>query len=381
MRKKYLFLELICFLTLAICCSKRQGEAQTQKEKDVTSLYLIKQDGKWGYIDVTGNVVIEPQFNAAYDFSGGLALVSADEKWTFIDEKGKSQFEFSLESSLSLTLSYEPPCFKNNLAPRDVKGKWGYINKKAEVIIEPHYERAGNFCEGLAVVRLNKKYGYITTDGTMVIEPQFDEEDSFSEGLARIRIDKKWGFVDIKGNIVIDPKFKLTQSFSEGLAAVSTNGIPMAGVLLVGGWGYIDKKGTEIIKQQFAVAKSFSEGLAPVAVVIDRVLEFGFIDKKGKFIIKPQFAEANCFSEGLASVRVGKNWGFIDKTGREVIPPKFTDVRDFYASLALVFTEGGFSQGVYSDGDGSLTVSTDIEGEAAYIDKKGQYVWGPSKCN
>ena len=38
-------------------------------------LFPISIEGKWGYIDAAGTVVIEPRFLSARDFSEGLAVV------------------------------------------------------------------------------------------------------------------------------------------------------------------------------------------------------------------------------------------------------------------------------------------------------------------
>ena len=53
----------------------------------------------------------------------------------------------------------------------------------------------------------NRKYGYMNRRGKIVIEPKFDYAWSFSEGLAGIVIDRKGGYIDPKGNIVIQPQF------------------------------------------------------------------------------------------------------------------------------------------------------------------------------
>jgi hypothetical protein len=47
------------------------------------------KNGKYGYIDKTGKIVIKPQFDKAYDFSEGLASISLNGKWGFIDNTGK----------------------------------------------------------------------------------------------------------------------------------------------------------------------------------------------------------------------------------------------------------------------------------------------------
>jgi len=50
-----------------------------------------------------------------------------------------------------------------------------------------------------------KKYGYIDKTGKIVIEPKFDNAWSFSEGLARVKIDDKDGYIDKTGKYVWEP--------------------------------------------------------------------------------------------------------------------------------------------------------------------------------
>ena len=47
----------------------------------------------YGFIDKSGKVVIEPQFDNVSAFSEGLAQVEKDDKWGFIDKNGKVVIE------------------------------------------------------------------------------------------------------------------------------------------------------------------------------------------------------------------------------------------------------------------------------------------------
>ena len=67
--------------------------------------------------------------------------------------------------------------------------KWGYIDKSGKVVIEPQFDSADDFSEGLAKVKKDGKRGYIDKIGKVVIEPQFDEVWDFSEGLATVAIE------------------------------------------------------------------------------------------------------------------------------------------------------------------------------------------------
>ncbi|MEO0075749.1 MAG: WG repeat-containing protein, partial [candidate division WOR-3 bacterium] len=88
-----------------------------------------------------------------------------------------------------------------------VEGKYGYIDKTAKVVINPQFDEAFSFSEGLARVRIGDKQGYIDKTGKIVINPQFDIACNFSNGLARVKIGDKWSFIDKSGNIIINPQF------------------------------------------------------------------------------------------------------------------------------------------------------------------------------
>ncbi|MGK7921863.1 MAG: WG repeat-containing protein, partial [Trichodesmium sp.] len=69
-------------------------------------------------------------------------------------------------------------------------------------VIQPEYDFAGNFSEGLAEVRIDDKYGYINAANEMVIEPEFDNAFAFSNGIAEAWVDDKKGYIDQIGRSV-----------------------------------------------------------------------------------------------------------------------------------------------------------------------------------
>ena len=57
-------------------------------------LAAVKRGDKWGYIDMSGNYVIEPRFDKVHSFRDGLALVKEGEKEFYIDARGNFHFNF-----------------------------------------------------------------------------------------------------------------------------------------------------------------------------------------------------------------------------------------------------------------------------------------------
>jgi len=111
-------------------------------------LFLIKQDGWYGFADKFGNVKIQPIYINADTFSNGLAFVSNEQFGGYIDKNGKAIFKKS-----GLHYKKEGYGFKEGI------GKFNdfYINKMGEVIfnsndIEPPVSEILNFSEGLAAV-------------------------------------------------------------------------------------------------------------------------------------------------------------------------------------------------------------------------------------
>lgn len=69
-----------------------------------------------------------------------------------------------------------------------VKTKWGFIDRKGNIVIEPVFDWAYPFSEGFAGVLMNGQWGFIRSDGTWLLSPAFDEICDFSEGMARFRL-------------------------------------------------------------------------------------------------------------------------------------------------------------------------------------------------
>ncbi len=90
-----------------------------------------------------------------------------------------------------------------SLFPVFINNKWGYKNKKGEVVISPQFDGALMFSEGRALVKVGGKWGYIDREGRIVISPQFDDAGSFSEGRAPVEVGGKWGYIDRSGNLIL----------------------------------------------------------------------------------------------------------------------------------------------------------------------------------
>ena len=303
---------------------------------------------KCGFINKKGEYVIKPEFDEVDEFSEGLARVKVDGKYGYIDYNGK----MVVEPSFVLAKQY----FSNGLAGvyidtvewqqwKDGKHlcyakKVGFIDKTGRYVIKPQYDNAGNFRHGLAWIEIGGKCGFIDKAGNMVVEPQFDWRPEYKNGFYivykhRYSFNYYYGVVDTTGKIIFEPQSFVEPIFCEGYAQISTdekfNGF---GYLRPSNYGYIDKTGKIVIEPQFDFSQDFCNGFAQVS---DETDLYGFINKKGELVIPYQFKKAEYFSEnGLAAVQLDDKWGYIDTTGKFVIEPKFQYAGPFRNGLAQV---------------------------------------------
>ncbi len=348
--------------------------------------YRVVVDKKWGYIDQTGKVVIEPQFEIVDDFREGFAIVENIKtifKFGFIDESGNF-FDFRQYDNLGRYSEGLAAVGKGIFGlHRGGDHKWGFIDRSGKLVIEITYRDYKDFSEGLAAVMNDEqKWGYIDKTGTLAIPFQFDDAFEFSEGLACVLSNGLFGFVDNSGRFVIPPRFARPGRFQEGLAAVeiATENFKAKryyeSYYSSGGRiAFVDKTGSEAVKlpPNTVTIDDFSEGLARVDIKIGGSPAYtGFIDKSGRMAFRlPFYSGSGRFSEGLAVVRRNDRFGYIDKTGRVVIPIRYRWAEDFHSGLAVVST----SQQIW-DRKG-LGKSLFFEPNRGYIDKSGKIIWKP----
>jgi hypothetical protein len=106
--------KLVCLLILALHLNPF-----AQVVPKGTQLKSVYVNGRWGYADPSGRVVIAAQFDAALPFANGIARVGV------VDEELP---EISASPNI----------------------KWGYIDERGRVLVELRYAVLRDFSEGLA---------------------------------------------------------------------------------------------------------------------------------------------------------------------------------------------------------------------------------------
>jgi len=287
-------------------------------------LSAILKEGKCGYMDQTGSIVISPEYEYASRFSEGLAGVRKDGKWGFIDKTGKAVIPFEYDCANP----YNEMLFSEGFAAVRKDGKFGYIDKTGEAVIPfgLNYDFVDSFHEGRARV--------MTGNGVFIPKILRLENESYEEYSKRASTvleeatkNDRWGFIDRTGMLQIPLEYSGCHLFSEGFA-VSVKDDHIC--------SHIDKMGNTPFQVHFEIVGSFHAGLASAK----KGSKWGFLGKNGEIVIPFSYDCVYYFSEGLAAVNINDNGGYIDKTGNVVIPLEYNCVYPISEGLAVVSTDG-----------------------------------------
>lgn len=131
-------------------------------------------------------------------------------------------FLISPQTSKNLAIIMQNLVKNDALFPIEQNNKWGYFNKNGHIIIEPKFDLAYPFSEGLAAVVIDRSCQYIDRTSKVMINLDKDcqELGEFKEGLAKVKFQEKWKYINKQGKQISSTEFDEAASFSNGLALV-----------------------------------------------------------------------------------------------------------------------------------------------------------------
>lgn len=278
---------------------------------DTTELWPAGSDnGKTGYIDKAGNMVIEAKYQSASTFSCGYAVVYDANQVRLIKKNGEVQSTPSLSAISSFYYNYSTVYTSDN--------KCGLLNSKLKYAIEPEAGVRFSYMsnEGLVLKLTEGYYGYVNAKGEQIIAPKYEYALSFVDGVAAVYVDGKWGCINTDGQFVIQPTYEFLQPIGNERIIYLINGK----------FGLLDTQGVVKAQAEYDMVGNLNIlSLSYVDSQIDLWTEnwlpvmkdgkWGYIDKNGNVKLSLQYDAANMFRGGLAVVAQSDRYMVIDSKG------------------------------------------------------------------
>jgi hypothetical protein len=232
----------------------------------------------------------------------------------------------------------------------EVKGKFGYIDNKGELVIPAMYDIALPYNEGHAVVALNLMPCLINEQNQRVIDTGlYRQIGTYSEGLCMVESYKNEKlYINSKNEVVIKlPKWVYeARPFNNGIAVVSKEVLHQE-----------NKFGREINTVQY---------------------RFGYMNRVGDMLSDLIYDDCSDFADGYSRAILKGKFGLLDQELKTIIPFKYTQISAISEQKIVVNDNGKF--GVYVPALGKWLVKCNYrlvldynDGMAAFIDSKNKY--------
>ena len=175
-------------------------------------LMPIKIDGKWKYVNLDGDF-LPGDFDIAGSFFGDEAVACKNGKWVLIDKKGKQK---PLDNFEDIKLDLYGCHIQGEIIIAKENGKYS--------LYDLNLKKVGNFSADdidicingdLIAFKNGEKWGFVDTKGKVVVEPEYSRAKSFSNGYAAVCNNVGlWGFINSEFKLVIDYEYIDTLYFN-----------------------------------------------------------------------------------------------------------------------------------------------------------------------
>jgi hypothetical protein len=234
--------------------------------------------------------------------------------------------------------------FKLQLLPFNDNGLYGFMDYAGNVLIEPQYDQAAIFSEGLALVMKGDKYGFIDKGNKLVVPFDYTSATDFENGRSVVELDGKFGMIDRSGKRVFPVDFKDLGTLSDGLVYGQKDSL----------YGYYDADFIQRIPEKFKEAYSFADSLAKVQVGEKQAI----IDVYGTNVVAPGYRFIEFFSDTLLIFEDNGKYGLMKRNCEVVINTQYDRIMKPVIDRTMVIQNGKIG---YIDLSGNLIIPVQYE--------------------
>jgi hypothetical protein len=359
----------------------------------IDGLAYVKLNGKVGFINRSGNFVIDPVFDKAWIFERGMRFTWAERDGAvgLIDKTGtwlsKPDYQ-QMRLAAGYRAGTREPAFGWHFKKAN---RWGLLDLDGRVVLDADFDQAITRCsDGRLEAYRNKELFYFKADGTPLQPPdgrligalcssvppfalktgskfmlvdansiplsalQFDAVSQFPNGVKHVKLDGKWGRVGPDGRWLLEPRF----DYLTGQADIFVASVD-------GKRGFMRADGTWLIEPKFDAAARRPDGDSAFVTIAGATGVVRLADQS--WVVPPRpgvMCDINhaimAQSEGKRAMlsKTGETWididaerigiyldtgllpflrnakfGLIDTTGRVVVEPQFEEPVSFVPQL------------------------------------------------
>ena len=287
-------------------------------------LAVVLLSGKSGLINKRNQLISEFRYDEITDFSGNRAIVKISDFIGVIDRGGNTILP--IEYSDIFLIKDKLFCANNDdlFSLYDENGKI----KSSQQFQEINLQLNGDF-----IVRINDSIGVIDSNFKLKINPIYESIKFIHDTVYSYQINGKIGLISKNGKIITRALFDDISTYNteaKNIIARLTNTIC-----------YLNLDGSKFLPElydYFPKAFDIARFNSDKAVFLKKG-KFGIMDVKGKVLIKAIYNDLRFFGKNISVMKANK-FGLIDLKGNTLLPFDFDEIEKFNQLGFLVEKNG-----------------------------------------
>lgn len=184
-------------------------------------------------------------------------------------------------------------------------------------------------------IKQNGKYGLINFDGKVLLSPEYDEITSLdeTENSLLIKTESGYGICDTEGNVQVNPIYKqvkaISKNYKDGYIVESQDGK----------YGVVDFTKQVILEPKYEEVKNIYDN---GKYIVKEDGKYIVIDKDGKTILENRANEIQSMKDNKFIILENSKYGIIDNTGKEILEVKYEDLDYAFSNYYIAKQDGKY---------------------------------------
>ena len=315
---------VIIMFVIGIKTLLTQQEDNNQEKVASSSYYSLYTNGKWGVIDQTGKIIIEPTYEEMITIPSSktdLFICVYDVDYTngtyktkIIDSKNKEKFTgYDLVETIENKDSNNILWYEEDVLKAKKDGKYGLINYKGIEVLPTEYDsiEALEGVKNSIIITKEEKKGLCDNKGNIIVNTEYKEikgiEDDYQNGYIVVNSNNKYGIIDFTKQVILEAKY-------EEIKPISTSNLYV--VKEDGKLKVINKNLETLVENKFDDVKQINNE----NIVFVKNKKYGIMNTEGVVKTKAEYDNIEYIFDNYYVAKKSDKYGIINLENETVLP-------------------------------------------------------------
>lgn len=309
-RIRWIIISVLTIIVLAIGIMAIVNELNLHYKIEEISEYnyfILEQNGKYGVIDKSGNIVIDVDYeavqipNPSKDIFICIKEYNQDTKeYATVVYNGKKEeilSNYNNVQAVAIFTNINSTPYERSVLTYKENGKYGLIDLQGKEITKPIYDEISsiNYKEGTFLVKQNEQEGIINMKGKTIIKCEYESvtsdnyynEDQNNEKAGFIVSKKtddgyRYGYINYRGSKIVKPIFTQLERVTE-----ISDDKNIYFIAFKDGQAGLLKNNKEIVNYEY---EDIQYNVLSDVFIIQRNGKYGATTREGKTILYPEYS-------------------------------------------------------------------------------------------